>query len=85
MTGIVDNGTGGLTITAKDTMVGEDIEVDVDLVVLAAGMVPNASDGEAIRLLEDAKVTLVEGDSDAKKEAAAKAIEELGHHEGRRF
>lgn len=82
VTGIVDNGSGGLTITAKDTMVGEDVEVDVDLVVLAAGMVPNSADGEAIRILEDAKVTAVEGDSEAKKEAAAKDIEELGHHEG---
>ena len=63
-------------------MVGEEIEVDVDLVVLAAGMLPNAADGEAIRLLEDAKVTLVEGDSEAKKQAAAKTVEELGHHEG---
>ena len=46
------------------------------------GWFPTHADGEAIRLLEDAKVTLVEGDSEAKKEAAAKTIEELGHHEG---
>ncbi len=79
---VTKNGNGSLKITAKDTMVGEEIEVEVDLVVLAAGMIPNAADGEAIRLLEDAKVTVVEGDSEAKKEAAAQTIEELGHHEG---
>jgi len=82
VTAVARNGDGGLKITARDTMVGEEIEVDVDLVVLAAGMLPNAADGEAIRLLEDAKVTLVEGDSEAKKQAAAKTVEELGHHEG---
>jgi quinone-modifying oxidoreductase subunit QmoB len=82
VTEVVENGGGGLKITAKDTMLGEEIEVDVDLLVLAAGMLPNAADGEAIRLLEDAKITVVEGDSEAKKEAAAKTIEELGHHEG---
>ena len=82
VTGVAQNENGGLKVTARDTMVGEQIEVDVDLVVLAAGMVPNAADGEAIRLVEDAKVNVVEGDSEAKMEAAAKTIEELGHHEG---
>ncbi|MFC1575674.1 hydrogenase iron-sulfur subunit [Gemmatimonadota bacterium] len=76
------NGSGGLKVRATDTMLGEEMEVEVDLVVLAAGMVPNAADGEAIRLLEDAKHNLVHGDSDKKKEDAAVTIEELGHHEG---
>jgi quinone-modifying oxidoreductase subunit QmoB len=79
---VATNGNGGLKITAKDTMVGQEIEVEVDLVVLAAGMVPNAADGEAIRLLEDAKTAVVEGDSETKREAAAQTIQELGHHEG---
>jgi quinone-modifying oxidoreductase subunit QmoB len=82
VTEVTKNGNGGLNITARDTMPGEEIQVEVDLVVLAAGMLPNAADGEAIRLVEDAKVNLVHGDSEAKKEAAAKTIEELGHHEG---
>jgi len=82
VTGVAQNENGRLKVTARDTMVGEQIEVDVDLVVLAAGMVPNAADGEAIRLVEDAKVNVVEGDSEAKMEAAAKTLEELGHHEG---
>lgn len=82
VTEVTEDVDGGLVVVAKDTMLGEEIEVKVDLVVLATGMVPNAADGEAIRLLEDAKVTVLEGDSEAKKEAAAKTIEQLGHHEG---
>jgi quinone-modifying oxidoreductase subunit QmoB len=78
----VSQNGGGLTVTARDTMLGESIQVKVDLVVLAAGMVPNAADGEAIRALEDAKHNVVHGDSDAKKKAAAETIEKLGHHDG---
>jgi quinone-modifying oxidoreductase subunit QmoB len=73
---------GGLTLTARDTMLGEEIQINVDLVVLAAGMVPNAADGEAIRALEDAKVTVVHGDSETKKQQAAETIEQFKHHEG---
>ncbi len=73
---------GKLILSAQNTMLGEQVQVDVDLVVLAAGMVPNAADGETIRHLKDAKVTAVEGDSEAKKEEAAKTIEALKHHEG---
>jgi quinone-modifying oxidoreductase subunit QmoB len=79
---VTPGGNGGLKITAQDTMVGEQIEVEVDLVVLAAGMVPNAGDGESIRLLEDAKVAMVEGDSEAKKQEAAETVERLKIHEG---
>jgi len=81
VTEVTQNGSG-LAVTARDTMLGEDIQVNVDLVVLAAGMVPNAADGEAIRALEDAKHNLVHGDSEAKKQAAAETIEKLGHHDG---
>ena len=44
--------------------------------VLAAGMVPNSADGEAIRALEDAKVAVSESDSEAKKKEAAETIKE---------
>ena len=73
---------GGLTVTASNTMPGERIEVKVDLVVLAAGMVPNSADGEAIRTLEDAKVTTTKGDSEAQRARAAETVEELKVHEG---
>ncbi|MFH1842731.1 MAG: FAD-dependent oxidoreductase [bacterium] len=73
---------GGLKITARDTMPGAQVEVKVDLVVLAAGMAPNAADGEAIRALEDAKVTIEKGESETQRVEAAKKVEELAAHEG---
>ena len=79
---ITNGNGGGLQLTANNTMLGEQIQVDVDLVVLATGMVPNAADGEAIRTLEDAKVTAAEGDSETKKKEAAETVEKLKHHEG---
>jgi len=39
VTGVVAAGNG-CTVTAKDTLLGEDLSIDVDLVVLAAGMEP---------------------------------------------
>jgi quinone-modifying oxidoreductase subunit QmoB len=73
---------GGLVVTARNTMPGEHIKVNVDLVVVAAGMVPNAADGEAIRTLEDAKITAVKGDSETQRKEAAAKVEQLKHHEG---
>ena len=64
-------------------MLGEEIQVTVDLVVLAAGMVPNAADGEAIRVLEDAKITAVEGDSEARRRRPRQRPSSSSrHHEG---
>jgi quinone-modifying oxidoreductase, subunit QmoB len=40
----------GCAITAKDTLLGEDLDLDVDLVVLAAGMVPTTKDAAIINL-----------------------------------
>ena len=73
---------GALVVTARNTMPGSHIEVKVDLVVLAAGMVPNSADGEAIRALVDAKLTVTQGESEEQKAKAAEKVEELGNHEG---
>ncbi|MBU1652100.1 hydrogenase iron-sulfur subunit, partial [bacterium] len=70
-----------LTITAKNTMPGAQIQVKVDLVVLAAGMKPNAADGEAIRAYEDAKLKVTEGESETQRQRAAETVEELKQHE----
>ena len=79
----ISAGAGGkLTITAENTMPGEKIEVEVDLVVLATGMVPNAADGEAIRALEDAKKVAETGESDVQRTEAAKKVERLAAHDG---
>ncbi len=47
----VDADEGGATVVVEDTLIGEKIEVNVDLVVLATGMVPSTKD-EAILNLE---------------------------------
>jgi quinone-modifying oxidoreductase subunit QmoB len=73
---------GGLIVNANNTMPGENIEVKVDLVVLAAGMVPNAADGEAIRALEDAKAKVERAESDTQVEVAQKMVDELSRHDG---
>jgi quinone-modifying oxidoreductase subunit QmoB len=79
---VTRNEDGGLTVTARNTMPGEHIQVNVDLVVLAAGMLPNSADGEAIRTLEDAKKTVTDGKSETQRKEAAQKVEELAKHEG---
>ncbi len=84
--GIIENveaGDGGqLTVTVKDTMLGEEIQGSVDLVVLAAGMVPNSADSESIRALTDARASKERGESETQIKAAEEKIEEFKHHEG---
>ncbi len=82
VTDVAREDDGGLTVTVHNTMAGDRIQVKVDLVVLAAGMVPNSADGEAIRAYEDAKVAAEKGDSDVQRENAARKAEELKRHEG---
>jgi quinone-modifying oxidoreductase subunit QmoB len=82
VTEITRNGDGRLVITAKNTMPGEQIQVIVDLVVLASGMAPNSADGEAIRALEEAKIKVTAGESEIQRQAAAEKVEQLKRHEG---
>jgi len=79
---VVPDDDGGLILSAQNTMPGQQIEVKVDLVVLAAGMKPNSADGEAIRALEDAKAAATSGETDKQREEAAKKAEQLQQHEG---
>jgi quinone-modifying oxidoreductase subunit QmoB len=78
---VTRDGDGGLIVTARNTMQGEQIEVKVDMVVLAAGMVPNSADGEAIRALEDAKVNVAKGETETQRKQAAEKVESLKQHE----
>jgi len=80
--GIACEADGRLIVNAKNTMPGSNIQVKVDLVVLATGMVPNAADGEAIRALEDAKRQVTAGESEIQRENAKKTVEKLKHHQG---
>jgi len=49
VSGVEENGTG-LTVKADDTLLGESLELNVDMVVLAAGMVPTTLDNPTINL-----------------------------------
>lgn len=49
VTKVEENGTK-LTVTAEDTLLGEDLSLDVDMVVLAAGMEPTTKDQDTINL-----------------------------------
>jgi quinone-modifying oxidoreductase subunit QmoB len=73
---------GGLTVTARNTMLGDTIQVKVDMVVVAAGMVPNSADGEAIRAYHDAKVAAEKGETDVQRERAAEQARQLERHAG---
>jgi quinone-modifying oxidoreductase subunit QmoB len=76
------DGNGSLTVQVKNSLLGEEIALGADLVVLATGSVPNAADGEAIRIYEDAKKKAEKGDSDKQREDAQKLIEEHQAHAG---
>ena len=70
-----------MTVTVSDTMLGEDVTLDADLVVLAVGMVPNSADGSAIRELKDAQMRVLKNESETQVLEANKLIETLKQHE----
>ncbi len=50
VTGVEDKGDGSLMVAARNTLLNEDLLLDVDMVVLAAGMVPTTHDEATINL-----------------------------------
>ncbi len=50
VTEVKENGDGGLTVNVTNTILGEDVSVDVDMVVLATGMVPTTRDEAVVNL-----------------------------------
>ena len=72
----------GLRVSLADSMLGEKVEIDADLVVLATGMVPNSADGEAIRQLRDAGVRVERNESETQRKAAEQVVAALAHHQG---
>ena len=78
----VEKKNGALRALVDDTLLGDDLELEVDLVVLGVGMIPNAADGEKIRLLMDAKSVLNKGEEGGQLEDAKKKIEEYKQYEG---
>jgi quinone-modifying oxidoreductase subunit QmoB len=78
----VEAGGNGLSVQIKDSLLGEDIALDADLVVLAVGMVPNSADGEAIREIKDAYFRIEKNESEKQVTEAKKLVERLKAHEG---
>ena len=46
----VSNGSSGLNVELKDTLLGEKLKLNVDLVVLSTGMVPATKDAAILNL-----------------------------------
>jgi quinone-modifying oxidoreductase subunit QmoB len=80
--GVEETAGQNLLVTAENTLLGERVQFEADLVVLATGLVPNAADGEALRRLADAKAVIAKGEAGAQLEAAKKTADELQHIEG---
>ena len=73
---------GKLKIHLTNSMLGEKVEVESDLVVLAVGMVPASADGELIRELHDSRDQAENSESSQVRETSAARAEELVEHEG---
>jgi quinone-modifying oxidoreductase, subunit QmoB len=80
--GVVKQPDGKLAVAVKDSLIGENIIIKVDLVVLATGMVPNSADGPLIRELTDSRRVIETGESEQQKAEAAKKVELLQIHDG---
>ncbi len=80
---VTEDADGSVVVEAEDTLVGKNIKLKADMVVLATGMVPNSADGEAIRKLTDAKATLKKEDAAKPQiEAAEQDLITYKDHEG---
>jgi len=85
-----------LTVFITESLLGDDVSLDADLVVLATGMVPVAADGEAlatgmvpvaadgeaIRELRDARGRIERNESDSQVKAAQEVVAKLEAHDG---
>jgi quinone-modifying oxidoreductase subunit QmoB len=69
-----------LLVRMGQSQLGDNVELEVDLVVLATGMVPVSADGPAIRELKDARKGLARGDGNV--EVLNATIARLETHEG---
>ncbi len=73
---------GGLSVKVDGTPLGIPLEIPVELVVLATGMVPNSADGEGIRTLRDAQLKVLRNESEAQRQEAEKLVEQFKQHQG---
>jgi quinone-modifying oxidoreductase subunit QmoB len=79
---VESDGNGALSVLVKNSLLGEDVELVADLVVLAVGMVPNSADGEGIRIFRDATRRAETTDSEKQQADARKQAEEYARHAG---
>ncbi len=73
---------GKLSIHLSESLLGDNVQIDADMVVLATGMVPNSADGELIRELHDSRNQAVNSESSQVRERSAARADELAEHEG---
>ena len=73
---------GKLSIQLENSLLGDNVAIDTDLIVLAVGMVPVAADGELIRELHDSRHQAEHSDSSQVRATSAARAEALAHHEG---
>jgi quinone-modifying oxidoreductase subunit QmoB len=71
---------GELLVRVRGSQLGDDVEIEADLVVLAVGMVPTSADGLAIRELHDARKALAKGEGSL--DALNATVARLALHEG---
>ncbi len=67
ITQVKENDDRTLTLSVRDTMLGEQMSVQVDLLVLALGMAPVSADSEAIRARIDAKAAVARAEKEGSK------------------
>jgi quinone-modifying oxidoreductase subunit QmoB len=82
VTGVSETDAHNPVVAAEHTLLGEQLRLEADLVVLATGMVPTSADGEAIRRYVDAKAVVDKGEAGAQLDAARETVESLKHVEG---
>jgi len=82
VTKVAEGSGGGLLVDLENTLIEKEIQIEADLVVLATGMVPQATDSENVRKLLDAKMVVAKGEAGAQLDQAKKDVEELKHLEG---
>ena len=73
---------GKLSIHMTDSLLGDDVTIDADMVILAVGMVPNSADGELVRELIDSRHQAENSESSQVREKSAARAEELKSHDG---
>jgi quinone-modifying oxidoreductase, subunit QmoB len=79
----VEAGSNGAPVVKFDNkLLGEQSELQSDMVVLAVGMVPNSADSESIRQLVDAKGRIAKNESETQVKQATELAESLAPHEG---